>query len=98
MCFQMIADVPPPRDYDLNSGRRVLDLSLSIVLLYAHRLTRPPFREIIFLLCIRRTDSACLCLQYRGNAMNDFNRKVEEASARVNKTVADAATTIEKES
>jgi len=30
--------------------------------------------------------------------MNDFNRKVEEASARVNKTVADAATTIEKES
>ena len=30
-------------------------------------------------------------------AMNDFNRKVEEASARVNKSVADAAERIEKE-
>jgi hypothetical protein len=30
--------------------------------------------------------------------MNDFNRKVEEASARINKSVAEAATTIEKES
>jgi len=29
--------------------------------------------------------------------MNDFNRKVEEASARVSKTVADAAERIEKE-
>lgn len=29
--------------------------------------------------------------------MNNFNRKVEEASARVNKSVADAATTLEKE-
>ena len=29
--------------------------------------------------------------------MNDFNRKVEEASARINKSVADAATTMEKE-
>jgi len=29
--------------------------------------------------------------------MNDFNRKVEEASARVSKTVADAADRIEKE-
>ena len=29
--------------------------------------------------------------------MNDFNRKVEEASARVNQSVADAATTLEKE-
>ena len=29
--------------------------------------------------------------------MNDFNRKVEEASARVNKSVAEAATTVEKE-
>jgi glutamyl-tRNA reductase len=29
--------------------------------------------------------------------MNDFNRKVEEASARINKSVADAATTVEKE-
>lgn len=30
--------------------------------------------------------------------MNDFNRKVEEASARVNKTVADMADRIEKDS
>jgi len=30
--------------------------------------------------------------------MNDFNRKVEEASARINRSVAEAATTIEKES
>jgi hypothetical protein len=30
--------------------------------------------------------------------MNDFNRKVEEASARVNKTVADMAERIEKDS
>lgn len=30
--------------------------------------------------------------------MNDFNRKVEEASARVNKTVAEAADRIEKDS
>ncbi len=29
--------------------------------------------------------------------MNDFNRKVEEASARFNKSVADAAASIEKE-
>jgi glutamyl-tRNA reductase len=29
--------------------------------------------------------------------MNDFNRKVEEASARVNKSVTEAATTVEKE-
>jgi glutamyl-tRNA reductase len=29
--------------------------------------------------------------------MNDFNRKVEEASARINRSVADAATTVEKE-
>ena len=29
--------------------------------------------------------------------MNDFNRKVEDASARVSKTVADAAEKIEKE-
>ena len=29
--------------------------------------------------------------------MNDFNRKVEEASARINKSVAEAATTVEKE-
>ena len=29
--------------------------------------------------------------------MNDFNRKVEEASARVGKTVADAADRLEKE-
>jgi glutamyl-tRNA reductase len=30
-------------------------------------------------------------------SMNDFNRKVEDASARVNKSVADAAERIEKE-
>jgi hypothetical protein len=30
--------------------------------------------------------------------MNDFNRKVEEASARVNKTVAEVAERIEKDS
>ena len=29
--------------------------------------------------------------------MNDFNRKVEAASARINKSVADAAMTMEKE-
>jgi hypothetical protein len=29
--------------------------------------------------------------------MNDFNRKVEDASARVSKTVADAADRLEKE-
>jgi glutamyl-tRNA reductase len=29
--------------------------------------------------------------------MNDFNRKVEDASARVSKTVADAAERLEKE-
>jgi len=29
--------------------------------------------------------------------MNDFNRKVEEASARINKSVAETATTVEKE-
>jgi glutamyl-tRNA reductase len=29
--------------------------------------------------------------------MNDFNRKVEEASARVNKSVAEAAERLEKE-
>jgi glutamyl-tRNA reductase len=29
--------------------------------------------------------------------MNDFNRKVEEASARFNKSVADAASSLEKE-
>ena len=29
--------------------------------------------------------------------MNDFNRKVEEASARFNKSVADAAASLEKE-
>jgi glutamyl-tRNA reductase len=29
--------------------------------------------------------------------MNDFNRKVEEASARMNKSVADAAERLEKE-
>ena len=32
------------------------------------------------------------------NRMKDFNRKVEEASARVNKSVGDAAETLEKES
>lgn len=30
--------------------------------------------------------------------MNDFNRKVGEASARINKSVAEAAVTLEKES
>ena len=30
--------------------------------------------------------------------MNDFNRKVEEASSRFNKTVADAAQKLEKDS
>ena len=30
--------------------------------------------------------------------MNDFNRKVEDASARFNKTVADAAQKLEKDS
>lgn len=30
--------------------------------------------------------------------MSDFNRKVEEASARFNKTVADAAANLEKDS
>ena len=30
--------------------------------------------------------------------MNDFNRKVGEASARINKSMADAAVTLEKES
>jgi len=30
--------------------------------------------------------------------MNDFNRKVEDASARVNRSVADAAERLEKES
>jgi hypothetical protein len=30
--------------------------------------------------------------------MNDFNRKVEEASSRVNKTVSDVAERLEKES
>jgi hypothetical protein len=30
--------------------------------------------------------------------MNDFNRKVDEASARINKSVADAASLLEKES
>jgi len=30
--------------------------------------------------------------------MSDFNRKMEEASARFNKTVADAAANLEKES
>jgi glutamyl-tRNA reductase len=29
--------------------------------------------------------------------MNDFNRKVEEASARINKSVAEVAETVEKE-
>ncbi len=29
--------------------------------------------------------------------MNDFNRKVEEASVRINKSVAEVATTVEKE-
>ena len=29
--------------------------------------------------------------------MNDFNRKVEEASARINKSVAEVAATVEKE-
>jgi glutamyl-tRNA reductase len=29
--------------------------------------------------------------------MNDFNRKVEEASARINKSVAEVASTVEKE-
>ena len=29
--------------------------------------------------------------------MNDFNRKVEAASARINKSVAEATTTVEKE-
>jgi hypothetical protein len=29
--------------------------------------------------------------------MNDFNRKMEDASARINKSVAEAATTVEKE-
>lgn len=29
--------------------------------------------------------------------MNDFNRRVEEASARINKSVAEAATNVEKE-
>jgi len=29
--------------------------------------------------------------------MNDFNRKVEEASARINKSVAEAANNVEKE-
>jgi hypothetical protein len=31
-------------------------------------------------------------------AMNDFSRKVEEASARINKSVAEAAERLEKES
>lgn len=35
--------------------------------------------------------------QQRGTFMNDFNRKVEDASARVSKTVAEAAERIEKE-
>ena len=30
--------------------------------------------------------------------MNDFNRKVEEATARINQSVAEAAATVEKES
>jgi hypothetical protein len=29
--------------------------------------------------------------------MNDFNRKVEDASARINRSVAEVATTVEKE-
>ena len=29
--------------------------------------------------------------------MNDFNRKVEEASARINKSIAEVAATVEKE-
>jgi glutamyl-tRNA reductase len=29
--------------------------------------------------------------------MNDFNRKVEEASARINKSVAEVAATVERE-
>jgi hypothetical protein len=29
--------------------------------------------------------------------MNDFNRKVEEASARINKSIAELAETVEKE-
>jgi hypothetical protein len=33
----------------------------------------------------------------RGTSMNDFNRKVREASARVNKSVAEAAERLEKE-
>jgi glutamyl-tRNA reductase len=35
--------------------------------------------------------------QNRRNSVNDFNRKVEDASARINKSVAEAATTVEKE-
>jgi hypothetical protein len=35
--------------------------------------------------------------QQQGVPMNDFNRKVEDASARVSKTVAEAAERIEKE-
>jgi hypothetical protein len=29
--------------------------------------------------------------------MNDFNRKMEDASARINKSIGDAATSVEKE-
>ncbi len=38
-----------------------------------------------------------LCSDSYTVSMNDFNRKVEDASARVNKTVAEAADRIEKE-
>ena len=33
----------------------------------------------------------------RRNSVNEFNRKMEDASARINKSVAEAATTVEKE-
>ncbi len=38
-----------------------------------------------------------LCSDGYTVSMNDFNRKVEDASARVNKSVAEAADRIEKE-
>src|SRR6202795_4621288 len=46
---------------------------------------------------IPRGGCAFLCFDGYTVSMNDFNRKVEDASARVNKSVAEATERIEKE-
>ena len=64
---------------------------------YAPPLTRPSGQEIIAEPGIRNIRVKSFTPSGARSIINDFNRKVEDASARVSKTVAEAAEKIEKE-